>query len=200
MSETPEQIQAHMQGLPLPGWPVFTPAGTEAWLAGARDDGRGAVDCIRLDARPPGAAERLIVQTQPDPGQPVSLAYVLSQLSGSDDGEPLALATAAPDGTPADALVDGSPVPGLARSDGPAAVWTVQISGVLVVVAARAVPLDRVTLTRLTDLLPYQRRRAVEIDRYLAQHPLPPPPLTSGSSPRSPSCGGRSRRPDPRSR
>lgn len=173
MSETPDQIQAHMQGLPLPGWPVFTLAGTEAWLAGARDDGRGAVDCIRLDARPPGAAQRLIVQTQPDPGPPVSLAYLLSQLSGPDDGEPLALATAAPDGTPAEALVDGSPAPALTRTDGAASVWTVQADGVLVIVAARAVPLDRVALTRLDDLLPYQHRRALEIDRYLSQHPQP---------------------------
>jgi hypothetical protein len=169
VSEASEQVQAHMQALPLPGWPVFAPV-EGGWLAGARDDGRGAVDCIRLDARPPGAAQRLIVQTQPDPGQPVSLAYLLSQLSGPDDGEPLALATAAPDGTPAEASVDGDPVPALTRTEGAAAVWTVQVHGVLVVVAARAVPLDRIALTRVTDLLPYQRRRAVEIDRYLAEH------------------------------
>ena len=172
MSETPEQIQAHMQALPLPDWPVFTLAGAEddGWLAGARDDGRGLVDCIRLDHRPPGAAQRLIVQTQPDPGPPVSLAYLLDQLSGPDDGEPLALATATPDGTRADALVDDSPVPALTRTDGPAAVWTVQAHGVLAIVAARAVPLDRLALTRLADLLPYQHRRALEIDRYLSRH------------------------------
>lgn len=180
MGETPEQvqaaIQAHMQALPLPDWPVFTlDAGDQdvGWLAGARDDGRGSVDCVRLDHRPPGAAQRLIVQTQPDPGRPVSLAYLLSQLSGPDDGEPLALATAAPDGTPAEALVDDRPAAALTRSEGAATVWTVQVHGVLVVAAARAVPLDRLALTRVPDLLPLQRRRVAEIDRYLAHHPRP---------------------------
>ncbi|HEY6747144.1 MAG TPA: hypothetical protein VI357_15680 [Mycobacteriales bacterium] len=178
MGETPEQvqaaIQAHMQALPLPDWPVFDAGDEDAgWLAGARDDGRGSVDCVRLDHRPPGAAQRLIVQTEPDPGPPVSLAYVLSQLSGPDDGEPLALATAAPDGTAAEALVDDRPAAALTRSDGAATVWTVQVQGVLVIAAARAVPLGRLRLTRVPDLLPYQRRRAAEIDRYLAQHPQP---------------------------
>ena len=182
MSETPEQvqaaIQAHMQALPLPGWPVFALAGgpDEGWLAGARDDGRGAVDCVRLDHRPPGAAQRLIVQTQPDPGPAVSLAYLAGQLSGPDDGEPLALATSAPDGTPAEALVEDRPVPALTRIEGATVVWSVQVQGVLVVVAARAVPLDRPALTRVLDLLPFQRRRATEIDRYLMHHHRGPTP------------------------
>lgn len=170
MTDTPDQLQEHMQGLPLPDWPVFalTDGG---WLAGATDDGRGSVGCIRLDHRAPGAAERLIVQTQPDPGEPVSLAYLLSQLYGDDTGEPLTLATSAPDDTPTEALVDDRPTPAQIRTDGAAAVWTVRDQGVLVIVAARAVPLDRPALTRVADLLPFQRRRAVEIDRYLSEHP-----------------------------
>ena len=174
MGETPEhvqaEIQAHMQGLPLPGWPVLTLAGDEAgWLAGARDDGRESVDCVRLDFRPPGAAQRLVVQTQPDPGRPVSLAYVLSQLYGPDDGEPLALATSAPDDTAAEALVDDRPTSARTRTDGAAVAWSISTDGVLVIVAARAVPLDRLALTRVADLLPFQRRRAVEIERYLSR-------------------------------
>jgi hypothetical protein len=170
VTQTPEEhVQAHMQGLALPGWPVFT-LGDEGWLAGAGEDDRGAIRCVRLDHRPPGAPQRLIVQTQPDPGASVSLAYVLSQLHGPDSGEPLTLASSAPDGTPTEVLVDGRPTAASARTDGATAAWSVQSDGVLVIVAARAVPLDRPALTRVTDLAPLQRRRTVEIERYLSQH------------------------------
>lgn len=167
MAETPEQVQAHMQGLALPRWPVFT-LGDAGWLAGVEQDERGMV-CVRLDHRPPGAPQRLLVQTQPDPGEPVSLAYVLGQLHGPDGGEPLTLASSAPDGTPTEVLVDDRPVPALMRTDGATAAWSVSVDGVLVIVAARAVPLDRLPLTRVTDLAPFQRRRALEVERYLSQ-------------------------------
>lgn len=172
MGETPEQgraeIQAHMQGLTLPEWPVYT-LRDAGWLAGVGQDERGTF-CVRLDHRPPGAAQRLLVQTQPDPGEPVSLAYVLSQLHGPDDGEPLTLASSAPDGTPTEALVDDRPTPALLRIDGATAAWSVSVRGVLVIVAARAVPLDRPALTRVTDLGPLQHRRSLELERYLSEH------------------------------
>jgi hypothetical protein len=170
VSDTPEQVQAHMQGLVLPGWAVLT-IGDAGWLAGVGEDDRGAISCVRLDHRPPGGPQRLIVQTQPDAGASVSLAYVLSQLHGPDSGEPLTLASSAPDSTPAEVLVDGRPVPARTRSDGATAAWSVSVHDVLVIVAARAVPLDRPALTRVTDLAPLQRRRAVELERYLSQHP-----------------------------
>lgn len=171
MTETPEHVQAHMQGVALPGWPVFT-LEDMGWLAGVGEDDRGAIGCVRLDHRPPGAPQRLIVQTQPDAGAAVSLTYVLSQLHGPDSGEPLTLASSAPDGTPTEVLVDDRPAPALMRTDGATAAWTVSVDGVLVVVAARAAPLDRLPLTRVTDLAPFQHRRALEIERYLSQ--LPP--------------------------
>jgi hypothetical protein len=173
VGNSPEQvqaeIQAHMQGLTLPEWPVFT-LGDAGWLAGVGQDERGTV-CVRLDHRPPGAAQRLIVQTQPDPGEPVSLAYVLSQLHGPDGGEPLTLAGSAPGGTPTEVLIDDRPTPALMRSDGATAAWSVSVHGVLVIVAARSVLLDRPALTRVTDLAPLQHRRALEVERYLSQHP-----------------------------
>lgn len=174
MGETPEQvqaeIQAHMRGLALPEWPVFT-LGDAGWLAGVRQDERGLIGCVRLDHRSPGAAQRLVVQTQPDPGESVNLAYVLSQLHGPDGGEPLTLATSEPDGTPTEALIDDRPTPALTRSDGATAAWSVSVHGVLVIVAARSVPLDRPALVRVTDLAPLQHRRALEVERYLSQHP-----------------------------
>lgn len=181
MGDTPDraatvaEIQAHMQGLALPDWPVFALVGAQdaGWLAGVGQDESGAVTCVRLDHHSPGAARRLVVQTQPDRGEPVSLAYVLSQLRGADDGEPLTLATSALDGTATEVLVGDGPIPALMRSDGATVAWSIRSHGVLVIVAARDVPLDRLTLTRVADLAPYRRRRATEIERYLARDMQP---------------------------
>ena len=71
---------------------------------------------------------------------------------------------------PDEALVDDRPTPALLRIDGATAAWSVSVRGVLVIVAARAVPLDRPALTRVTDLGPLQHRRSLELERYLSEH------------------------------
>jgi hypothetical protein len=43
---------------------------------------------------------------------------------------------------------------------------------VVVLVAARFVPLDCLALTRVTDLAPFKRQRTIEIEQYLSRHPL----------------------------
>jgi hypothetical protein len=64
------EIQAHVQGLVLPEWPLFALAGADGagWLSGAGQDERGSITCVRLDSRSLGAVQRLVVQTGPDRG------------------------------------------------------------------------------------------------------------------------------------
>lgn len=175
-------IQAQAQELVLPEWPVFALADGDGpgWMAGGRQDERGSVVCVRLDYRSPGAAQSLVVQTQPEREGPVDLAAVLGQLHAADDGEPLALAAPVPSSsgvTPreadAEVVVDGLPFRAVMHGDSASAVWLLHCAGVIVIVVARGVPLDQVALTRVKDLAPFKHRRTVEVDQFLARHPLP---------------------------
>ena len=123
--------------------------------------------------------QRLLVQTQPDDGRVLDVVNLSGRLSApQDDGAPVSLSAATAAAGPgqawasAEALVDGQPLPALMQRSGALAAWQVHAFGVVVVVAAWRMPLDRPSLTRVTDLMPFTRRRALVIEQWLSRHPL----------------------------
>jgi hypothetical protein len=164
----------------LPRWPVFALVESDegGFLAGAAENEHGVV-AVRLDYRAPDSDQRLLVQTQPDDGRVLDVVNVSRQVSApEDDGTPVSLsaATATADSgqawASAPALVDDQPVPALVQRLGAVTAWQVHAFGVLVVVAAWQTPVDRPSLTRVTDLKPFTHHRALIIEQWLSRHPL----------------------------
>lgn len=172
-------VQAQMQALELPDWPVFGLADVDqqGWLCGCGVDGARGVRSVRLDYRAPGGTQHLVVQTQPDSGQAPDLAHVARQLLDDDDGEPFGLRddTVATAGVSqchvaAPALVDGEQIPTVEqRIGGKAVVSLLRVRDALVVVAAAGVTLERFLLAQVTDLTPFKQRRVVVVQQLLAR-------------------------------
>lgn len=184
-------IQERAQRLTLPSWPVFGLVGSSAsgWLCGSEEKEDDQLTAVRLDYRPPGTSERLIVQTQPLPNTAtapaVDLGVVLKQLhAGADDGEPLRLRDGAPRASDEDAAslvnetasIDGRPSPALVRRESRASAWSVVADGVIVIVAIRNTVLENLALARVGDLEPFKRERARIVEQYIASQPFPPAP------------------------
>ena len=171
-------FQEHTQALVLPRWPVFALAepDEEGFLAGATENERGVV-AIRLDYRTPDSAQRLMVQTQPSEGRVLNLVNVRGRLLAEDGAAPVSLRVmtaatgAGRDWVSTEMLVDGQPHPALTQSHGALTTWQVHAFGVVAVVAAWQTPLDRVSLTRVADLAPFKRRRALVVGQWLSRHP-----------------------------
>jgi hypothetical protein len=176
-AEVVAAIQRHMDGLTLPSWPVFalSEADRPGMLASASEDESG-LRAVRLDYRLPGAAQRLSVQTQPDRGHDVDLSRLIAQVQAEED-DPHTLAAnpttdaASASGDDVEVVVDGEQAPAVRRRSGGAAVWLVRTGGVLVMVAARQVPITRVALVQVTDLTPYKQERRRAVERLLAGRP-----------------------------
>src|ERR1700712_649148 len=91
VSATVAAIQARMQAVELPAWPVYGLAGNElGWLCGLGENSVSGIEVVRIDYRPPGASTRLIVQSMRAQDQMADRLGVLDQLvADEDDGEPL---------------------------------------------------------------------------------------------------------------
>lgn len=177
-------IQEHMSRLPKPEWPVFglTDADQIGWLAGAGED-RSGVRAIRIDYRPPGGRERLVVQTQPDGPSPPNLDRVLDRLDAEEDeGEPFELLddpahpTSAAASSPAEVTIEDEIVPAVQRHRGASTACWLRTQGVTILLAARHASLNAAVLHQIHDLKPLKRRRAQLIEQFLRDRPYPPPP------------------------
>jgi hypothetical protein len=181
-------IRERVENLPLPSWPVFALADsdTPGWLCGFGEsfgESQNGITSVRIDYRPPGEAQRLIVQTQHEQRGWPSLRALLAQLDTDEDsGEPLELAAepegaaASPPAANATLLIDGEPAPAITSHDSDRTVWYARPQDVAVVVAARRVPLKSVRLARIRALAPFKDERRRIIRAFLDAQPWPPPP------------------------
>jgi hypothetical protein len=146
-------------------------------------ESQNGITSVRIDYRPPGEAQRLIVQTQHDQSYWPSLRALLAQLDTDEDsGELLELAVedegaaASPPAANATVFIDGEPAPAITSHDSDRTVWYARTQDVAVVVAARRVPLRSVRLARIRALAPFKDERRRIIRAFLDAQPWPPPP------------------------
>lgn len=172
-----DAVEAQMQALELPDWPVFgwAVSDQQGWLCGCGVDGARGVESVRLDYRAPGGTQHLVVQTEPDSGQAPDLAHVARQLSDDDEGEPFGLgnmvasAGVSQCSVAVPALVDGEQIATVEqRIDGETVISLLRVRGALIVVAAGGVTLERLVLAQVTDLTPFKQRRVVVVQQFLA--------------------------------
>jgi len=172
-------IQEHVGAIELPAWPVYGLAVEDerGWLSGGGESSESGVDELRVSYRAPGEAERMTVHTQRRGTPTVDLGRLLSWVQFGDDddypvrrrGQPLGVErtlTETPSDT--DAEVNGMTVAATVWRTHTASAWRLQTGQVTVSVAARGVPLNALNLIEITDLLPYQQRRATIVTAYLA--------------------------------
>lgn len=172
-------IQKHVGAIELPAWPVYGLADKDerGWLSGGGESSESGVDELRMSYRAPGEAERMTVHTQGRGTPTVDLGRLLSWAQFGDDddypsgGEDSRFAsnetlTETPSNT--DAEVNGITIAATVWRTRTASVWRVATGQVTVSVAARSVPLNALNLIEITDLQPYQQRRATIVAAYLA--------------------------------
>jgi len=146
-------IQEHVESVRLPSWPVFAlvDSDTTGWLSGFGESlgqSQNGITSMRIDNRPAGKVQRLIVQTQHDQSYWPSLHALLAQLDPDEgSGEPLELgveddgAPASPPAANVTVFIDGEPTPAIASHDSDRTVWYARTQDVAAVVAARCVRL-----------------------------------------------------------
>ncbi len=172
-------IQEHAGAIELPAWPVYglTDEDERGWLSGGGESSESGVDELRVSYRAPGEAEQMTVHTQRRGTPTVDLGRLLSWVQfGDDDDYPSGgegsrwasneTLTETPGDT--DAEVNGMTVAATVWRTQTASAWRVQTGQVTVSVAARGVPLNALNLIEITDLRPYQQRRATIVAAYLA--------------------------------
>jgi hypothetical protein len=172
-------LQEHAERLVLPLWPVFAlaEADEEGFLGGATESDQGLL-AIRFDYRRHDSGQRLRVETRPDDGRVVDPVAVIRRLMVLEPEEEsaavarsaMAAAHVGRAGAGGEVLVDGEPVSASVYRDGDLAAWLVHAVGVVVVAAAWRTRLDRLSLTRVTDLAPFKRRRALFVEQWLSEH------------------------------
>jgi hypothetical protein len=177
-------IQERVESLRLPSWPVFAlvDSDTPGWLWGFGESQNG-VASVRIDYRPPGQAERLIVQTEHEQRCWPSLRALLVQLDTDEDSDELLEFAVEPEGAAASPpapnatlFIDGESVPAITSHDSDRTVWYARTQDVAVVVAARVVPLESVRLARIRELAPFKDERRRIVRTFLDAQPWPPPP------------------------
>lgn len=172
-------IQEHAGAIELPAWPVYglTDEDERGWLSGGGESSESGVDELRVSYRAPGEAEWMTVHTQRRGTPTVDLGRLLSWVQfGDDDDHPSGgedsrwASTETLTETPShtDAEVNGMTVAATVWRTHTASAWQVQTGQMTVSVAARGVPLNALNLIEITDLRPYQQRRAAIVAAYLA--------------------------------
>jgi len=172
-------IQEHVGAIELPAWPVYGLADEDerGWLSGGGESSESGVDELRVSYRAPGEAERMTVHTQRRGTPTLDLGRLLSWVQFGDDDDypyggedsrwaPNETLTETPGDT--DAEVNRMTVAATVWRTQTASAWRVQTGQVTVSVAARGVPLNALNLIEITDLRPYQQRRAAIVAAYLA--------------------------------
>jgi len=172
-------IQEHVGAIELPVWPVYGLAVEDerGWLSGGGESSESGVDELRVSYRAPGEAERMTVHTQRRGTPTVDLGRLLSWVqfgddddypSGGEDSRWASNETLTETPSDTDAEVNGRTVAATVWRTHTASTWRLQTGQVTVSVAARGVPLNALNLIEITDLLPYQQRRATIVAAYLA--------------------------------
>lgn len=171
-------IQEHVSALGLPAWPVYGLADEDerGWLSGGGESASGIAE-LRFSYRAPGEAERVTVHTQRRGSATLELARLLSWVQFGDDDDypsggehrawpPIETLTDTPHA--GEAMLGGAMVPATVWRAETATVWRVPTGQVTVSVAVRGVQLTAPDLIEVTDLRPYQVRRAAMVSAYLA--------------------------------
>lgn len=181
-------IQNHVDAIELPAWPVYglTDDDRLGWLSGVGESSESGIEELRLSYRPPDEAERLVVHSQRRGTPTVDLARLLSWVQHGDDddypsgGENVAhqsidTVTEAP--RDAEATINGTTVSATRWQTETTTAWRAHTEHATISVAARVVRLDTLNLIEITDLRPYQQRRATLVATYLAARNQPRRPI-----------------------
>lgn len=195
--------------LNLPDWPLYGLAeiGSPGWLSGFAGTPLHGADVIRVDYRPYGHPQRLIVQSDPiraigDPAPYPDVDAVFDRLRAEDDdGTPLPVVLTgtgeeeqdaeiprSADLTPFPVVMDGRPAYAQAYTDGNNHLYCTSTAFLdrwarpasMITVATRNFALDRIVLERIHDLGPAKRERARVVADILQQLPPTPPGRGAG--------------------